>query len=246
MPSAPSILSNDDNAGTVVDLLQGWLKQASSPDASQWLAGEIDCQRIALDERRLGMAIGAAGRRIGRKQLWLSATDIATAQALYKRWRPDTWSTDVAARVALMLSTWRANDGVRFATLIDRLCLTAELTEHVACLKGFAVFPAPRKLLTQARAAVRSSAQAVFEAIACHNPYPADHFDADAFNHMVVKCVFSGVPMDAIVGLNERRNHELVRMMRALVSERHAAARAVPDAVYQWIADASTSNPAST
>lgn len=226
---------SDEKAAAAADLLQRWLKRAISPVASQWLDVEIGRQRDALDERRLGMAIGLAGRRVGRETLSLSAADLAAAQSLHKGWRPDTWSTDEAARVALVLATWRGDNEERFATVIDRLCATGELTEHVACLKGFPVFPAPGRLLTRARAAVRSSTQAVFEALACHNPYPADNFDQAAFNQMVVKCVFSGVPIETVVGLDGRRNDDLVGMMRDLVSERHAAGRPVPDAVHRWI-----------
>jgi hypothetical protein len=232
-PAAPSI-HTDDHASATVDLLRHWLKRVLPADAVQWLDGEIDRQRAGLDERRLGMAIGLAGRRAGHAGLSLSAADLAAAQASHSRWQPDTWTTNEAARVALLLATWRG-DEERFAALVDRLCATGELTEHVACLKGFPVFPVPAKLLARARAAARSSTQAVFEAMACHNPYPAHHFDADAFNHMVVKCVFSGVSIGAVVGLDERRNDELIRMMRDLVSERHAAGRAVPDAVHRWI-----------
>jgi hypothetical protein len=234
MSSAAPDIEIDKHAAGTVDLLRQWLARVLAADAAQWLDGEIDRQRAGFDERRLGMAIGLAGRRTGRAELSLATADLVAAQALYSRWRPDTWSTDEAARVALMLATWQG-DEERFAALVDRLCATGELTEHVACLKGFAVFPASAKLLPRARAAVRSSTQAVFEAMACHNPYPADHFDAEAFNHMVVKCVFSGVPIGAVVGLDERRNDGLVRMMRDLVSERHAAGRPVPDAVHRWI-----------
>jgi hypothetical protein len=138
--------------------------------------------------------------------------------------------------VALLLATW-SGDEAAFAARVDRLCATGELTEHVAALKGFAVFPAPASLLSRARAAVRSSMQPPFEAIACHNPYPADHFDEAVYNQMVVKCVFSGVPIETIVGLDERRNDELVRMMRDLVSERRAAGRLLPDAVHRFIAN---------
>jgi hypothetical protein len=234
MSSAATDVETGNRSAGTADLLRQWLARALSADAAQWLDGEIDRQRAGVDERRLGMAIGLVGRRIGRAELTLSAGDLAAARASYPRWQPGTWSADEAARVALMLATWR-DDEERFAALVDRLCATGELTEHVACLKGFAVFPAPARLLPRARAAVRSSTQAVFEAMACHNPYPADHFDADAFNHMVVKCVFSGVPISAVVGLDERRNDGLVRMMRDLVSERHAAGRPVPDAVHRWI-----------
>jgi hypothetical protein len=232
-PVAP-IRSVDDAAAA--DLLRHWLKRVLQTGAAQWLDTEIDRQRDAIDERRLGMALGLVGRRVGRSELSLSAADLAAAQALHPRWRPDLWGSDEAARVALLLATW-IGDEAAFAARVDRLCATGELTEHVACLKGFAVFPAPASLLSRARAAVRSSMQPPFEAIACHNPYPADHFDEAVYNQMVVKCVFSGVPIETVVGLEERRSAELVRMMRDLVSERRAAGRLLPDAVHRFIAN---------
>ena len=234
MSSATPMPTLDDATAAAIDLLRRWLKRVLQAGAAQWLDAEIDRQREAVDERRLGMALGLVGRRIGRTELALSGDDIAAAQVLHPRWRPDMWGTDEAARVALLLATW-SGDEAAFAARIDRLCATGELTEHVACLKGFAVFPAPASLLSRARAAVRSSMQPPFEAIACHNPYPADHFDDAVYNQMVVKCVFSGVPIETVVGLDERRNAELVRMMRDLVSERRAAGRLLPDAVHRFI-----------
>ena len=97
-------------------------------------------------------------------------------------------------------------DDQAFAARVDRLCTTAEVTEYIAYLKGFAIFPAPKLLYGRAREGVRSAITPVFAAIACHNPYPFDHFDEDAWNQMVVKCVFNGAPIETIVGLQERRN----------------------------------------
>ena len=233
MPPAP-VQTVDDAAPATIDLLRNWLARTVQVEVTQWLDAEIDRQRDGVDERRLGITLGLIGRRIGRVDLSLASTDLTAAQALHSRWRPDMWGTDEAARVALMLATW-TGDEERFAARVERLCVTGELTEHVACLKGFAVFPAPTRLLGRAREAVRSSAQPLFEAIACQNPYPADYFDEAAYNQMVVKCVFSGVPIETIVGLSTRRNDDLVRMMRDLVSERHAAGRPVPDAVHRWL-----------
>jgi len=51
-----------------------------------------------------------------------------------------------------------------------------------------------------------------------------------------VKSVFVGAPLDTIVGLNERRNPDLVLMLRDFVAERHAAGRPLPDAVHRYIA----------
>ena len=239
MSSPESVQAQSSAAATAaIDLLLQWLGRTIKPDALQWVQDEIRRQRERIDERRLGMALGLAGRRIGRDALSLSAADLANAQALRRHWRPDTWRADEAARTALMLATWTGEEQT-FAARVDRLCLTGELTEHVACLKGFAVFPGPAGLLQRAREAARSSMQPPFEAIACHNPYPADYFDEAAFNQMVVKCVFSGVSIEAVIGLDERRNDELVRMMRDLISERHAAGRPMPENVHRWMAGAS-------
>lgn len=235
MSSATPTRIVEANAVATIDLLRTWLARVLSVEAAQWLDAEIARQRDAAEEARLGVAIGLVGRRVGRAALAISAEDIAAAQALHARWRPDTWGTSEAARVALLLATWNSDEDA-FAARIERLCTTGELTEHIACLKGFAVFPAPGRLLGRAREAARSSVQPIFEAIACQNPYPADCFDMAAFNQMVVKCVFSGVPIATIVSLEERRNDDLVHMLRDLISERHAAGRAVPDSVHRWIA----------
>jgi hypothetical protein len=222
-------------SGTM-ELLERWLARVASAESMQWLRTEAERQRFLPDERRLGVALGLCPRRIGRADLNLSADDILAAQVLRPRWRPDTWSTDQAARISLVLSTWR-QDASAFAALLDRTCERADLGELVACLKGFAIFPASERLYARAREALRSSVQPVFEAIACNNPYPADHLEEPAYNQMVVKCIFTGVSIAEIVGLDERRNGDLLGMLGALVSERQAAGRMVPDTVLQWIAD---------
>jgi hypothetical protein len=84
----------------------------------------------------------------------LSSTDLGAAQQLRACWRPDLWSADEAARLAILLATYRGDDRV-FAARIERPCATAELTEHIACLKVFAIFPAAELLGPRAREAVR-------------------------------------------------------------------------------------------
>ena len=217
----------------VIDLLLRWLAARLAPDALSWLAGEIDRQHGTVDERRASLALGLVGRKVGRKDLLLSEEEERAARGLRADWQPKGWGTDETARVAILLATHR--DDQTFAARVDRLCTTAEVTEYVAYLKGFAVFPAGRHLHDRAREGVRSSAEPVFKAIACHNPYPYDYFDEAGWNQMVVKCVFTGAPIDAVIGLNRRRNRELLQMLTDLVAERRAAGRAVPDAVHDFI-----------
>jgi hypothetical protein len=221
-------------SAATLDLLRQWLSRMLTPQAMQWLDAEIARQCDQVDERSLGMTLGMIPRKIGRIDLSLSPGDGAAACVLRARWRPGLWSTDEAARVAILLATYRSDDET-FATRVDRLCVTGELTEHVAYLKGFAIFPGAEKLCARAREAVRSSATPIFQAIACDNPYPFDHFDEAAWNQMVVKCVFNGLSIETMVGLTERRNPELVAMLRDLVSERHAAGRPLPEPVHRYI-----------
>jgi hypothetical protein len=216
------------------DLLLGVLSRVLAPDALSWLTAEIDRQRAAADERRLAIALGLTSRKVARVELALNPDEATTARQLRAAWQPELWSADEAARV-LILGASHGGDDQAFAARVDRLCTTAEVTEHIAYLKGFAIFPAPSLLYGRAREGVRSAITPIFAAIACHNPYPFDHFDEDAWNQMVVKAVFNGVPIETIVGLRERRNGEVVQMMRDLVSERRAAGRPLPDAVHAYV-----------
>jgi hypothetical protein len=219
-----------------IALLRQWLARALPADAMQWLDDEIARQEAGADERRLGIALGLASRKLGRAELKLGADDIATAQQLRPGWQPQSWSAAEAARVVLWLATYNGDDA-GFAARVDKLAATAEVTELVACLKGFAVFPAPAALYARAREGARSSIGAVFEAIACNNPYPRDHFDEAAWNQLVVKCVFVGAPIETIVGVAGRRNPELLEMLRDLVAERSAAGRALSKAVHEYVED---------
>lgn len=219
----------------IIDLLHGCLARTLRPEAMAWLDAEFDKQRNAVDDRRLAIALGIAGRKVGRADLSLSEAELAAAHDLRRGWQPERWGADEAARVVLVLTTYRGDDQA-FAARIDRLCAAAEVTELVAYLKGFAVFPAAEALHARAREGVRASMRPPFEAVACHNPYPFDYFDEAAWNQMVVKCVFTGAPIDTIVGLRDRRNSTLVRMLEDFAAERHAAARPLPAAVHDYIA----------
>jgi hypothetical protein len=225
-------------------LMLRWLERVLAADALGWLVQEIDRQQASADEGRLGMALGIAGRKVRRVELGLSTEDAASAGALREAWQPQSWTADEAARIALLLATHRGDDGA-FAARLERLCVTAEVTEHISYIKGFAIFPAGVRLLPRAREAIRSSIAPVFEAIACRNPYPRDRIDIEAWNQMIVKCVFGGTPLETIVGLEERRNDELIVMLRDLVAERHAAGRSLPKEVHDFIAGRGASAPTS-
>ncbi|MES4902928.1 MULTISPECIES: EboA domain-containing protein [unclassified Streptomyces] len=66
-------------------------------------------------------------------------------------------------------------------------------------------------------------------------PYAARHLDAHSWRHAVLKCLFSGVPVDAVAGLaaRGRGDAELARMLADYAAERTAADRPVPADLYR-------------
>ncbi|OEJ24165.1 hypothetical protein AS594_06380 [Streptomyces agglomeratus] len=69
-------------------------------------------------------------------------------------------------------------------------------------------------------------------------PYAAEHLDQHAWRHAVLKCLFTGVPVEAVDALSPRSqgDTELARMLRDYAAERTAAGRPVPDDLHRVLA----------
>lgn len=69
-------------------------------------------------------------------------------------------------------------------------------------------------------------------------PYAARHLDAHGWRQAVLKCLFTGVPVEAVAGLAERArgDAELARMLDDFAAERTAAGRPVPSGLYRVLA----------
>ncbi|MEU8982585.1 EboA domain-containing protein [Streptomyces sp. NPDC048309] len=77
-------------------------------------------------------------------------------------------------------------------------------------------------------------------------PYAARHLDAHNWRHAVLKCLFTGVPVDEVAEL-PRRAHadaELARMLGDYADERAAAGRPVPEDLYRVLALTEPTQPA--
>ncbi|GAA3881562.1 EboA domain-containing protein [Streptomyces lacrimifluminis] len=69
-------------------------------------------------------------------------------------------------------------------------------------------------------------------------PYAARHLDAHNWRHAVLKCLFTGVPVDAVADLQHRAqaDTELARMLDDYAAERTAAGRPVPEDLHRVLA----------
>ena len=201
-------------------LLRAWL------GPQPWLDGQL--ARVAAgDERALFLAMGLAGRKVGRAPL---AVDATAADQVRPGWTALGWSADQAARTLLALAL-PAGDPVRWLATLDRCFHAATVEELVALYQALPLLPHPTLLVPRAAEGVRNAMTPVFAAVALDNPFPAEQLGDEAFNQMVLKCFFCGCDSARIAGLQGRANAELGRMLAHYARERRIAGRVVDPAL---------------
>lgn len=217
-------------------LLRAWLDRQLPAPARGWLAeaaGRVAAPAADEARRALFLAVSLASRRTGKDDLALSPADLDHARRARPGWDPRGWSCDQAARLYLLLST--GLDGTRFAGRVDELCTTADVGELVALHAGLPLYPDPPRHAARAAEGARSNMSAVFRAVAHANPYPAEVFTEEAWNHMVLKALFLGVALWPIQGLDRRANPALARMLCDYAHERWAAGRPVSPELWRCV-----------
>lgn len=208
---------------TSANLLNRWVI-AQAPEEAEWVTTSLKAISDGAPERDLHIFLGLAPRKLGKADLVLTDADLAAADAAHKGWDPRGWSIDGAARVVALLNT----SGNRpFSERFKDLRRTADVAEMIALYRGLPLYPEPAALDFEVGEALRSHIRAVFEAVAHHNPYPRDHFDEHRWNHMILKALFIDSTLSPIVGLTERANPELARILVDYAHERWAAGRPV-------------------
>jgi hypothetical protein len=126
-------------------------------------------------------------------------------------------------------------DPVPFVRTLDRIFGDGDLGELVALYQALPLLPEPEAHRSRAAEGVRSNMQAVFEAVALRNPYPAEQLDEGAFNQLVLKCLFLGSPLHLVHGVDRRANGSLARMLCDYAHERWSAARPVSPELWRLV-----------
>ena len=188
--------------------------------AADWLRTQV-AKIETGDERALFLAFGLAPRKVGKADLSSGAGETASGFA--------GWSADQAVR-AKLLQSFPTDHEPRWLAAFDKLADAAEVRELIALYKSLPLLPFPDALADRAADGLRTNVKGVFEAIAHDNPFPRDRFNDDRWNQMVLKALFIGSSLKPVVGLEDRMNDDLARMLRDYAAERTAAGREVsPD-----------------
>ncbi len=160
-------------------------------------------KKVATDATALRTVFPGVGRRVGRGP-------------------SDTpgWTVDDVARVELL----KAAPGG--AAEMPDLYRYGDAAEKRAVLRGLSVVDIGDAGLDLVADALRTNDTRLVTA--AMGEYAAEHLDDAAYRHGVLKCVFMGIPLAEVAGLDRRTDDELLRMMRSFAAERTAAGRDVP------------------
>lgn len=136
-------------------------------------------------------------------------------------------------------SGWSVEDGIRTVLLL-RLPLAGEELAAEAAARYWGGDAAERRGVLRALPFLRIGAAGLTLTddglrtndtrliSAALGPYARVHLDQYRWRQAVLKCLFTGIPLHRVAGLNERRDAELARMAQGFAAERRAAGRTVP------------------
>ena len=216
-----------------VALLAGWVARQASPAGRAWLEAGV-AQIPTLDERVQTALLGMAARNLGRDALALDGADLAAADRSRPGWRPAGLTLADAGRLVLLASSHGGN-GAALAARLLFLCRTGDLGEVIGYYRGLPILPEPQELLPVAHEGVRSAMQPVFDAVALHSPFPAEMFDEDSWNQLVLKSLFIGSSLLSIQGLDDRANPRLATTLVDYAHERWSAGRPVSPELWRCV-----------
>ena len=161
------------NGKTPLDLLRAWVVERASKSAAEWFDEQLLKLEAAPTEKDFHLSLGYAPRRLGKADLALGSQELTTAAAARAGWDPGDWSVDQAARIAMILATFKGDTQV-FRDRLETLFRTADVGELITFYRGLPLYPDAEDCThARAREGARSGMRPIFEAVAHRNPYPA-------------------------------------------------------------------------
>ncbi|WP_107669123.1 EboA family metabolite traffic protein [Cyanothece sp. BG0011] len=210
----------------ILNYLQNCLEKQLHQSALTWLNWTMEKLSENPSQQTLFIGFSQAARQVGKANLSLSQEALSTARQLRPGWMPEYWTVDQTVRTLLLLN-FRAEDADDYLASIEKLFSAADVAEQIALYQSLPVLPYPEQLKARAIEGLRTNMVTVFNAIALHNPYPADYFDEAAWNQMVLKALFVESHLSQIQGLDSRVNAKLAKMLSDYAHERWSAGRSV-------------------
>lgn len=204
------------------------VRSRCSDRAKQWIDRVYAEIGMSLKTTAFAGAYAGARRRLGTAAITLDSDEERLARDAHVP--ALQWMTlEEVGRMTLLLRATECLPTEDHTGFISDVYQRGDNDERRALLCALPILPDPPRHLAIAIEACRTNVQTVFEAIACENPYPFHYFPHKNFNQLVLKALFTEVPLRRVIGLEQRITDDLIRMTEDYVSERRAARRFVPE-----------------
>ncbi len=231
-PHQPEASAQQANPVEAILFLEGLLDQQAQSNACDWLAQQR--KKVKENERTFFLAFSLASRYFETRPINLSQEQGTAAEQIRPGFRPQYWSQLQIARALLLLENSHQEEE-RFINTLTRLAETADVAEQTALYAALPLLPHPAGLRKRAAEGIRTNISVVFDAIALHNPYPAEYLEEGPWNQMVLKAVFMNRPLYQIWGADKRTNPALSQMLLDFAHERWAAHRSVTPELWRFV-----------
>ncbi|GAA0375750.1 hypothetical protein GCM10009092_44960 [Bowmanella denitrificans] len=135
------------------------------------------------------------------------------------------WDVAQLARVLLLAELLLQNNITDRAAIFVKVYQQGDEQERLAWLKAIQLLDAQGEMRDFVIHAARTNSHQCFAAIALNNPYPALHYDDEAFEQLVLKSLFMELDVRQILGILPRRTARMQALVEDLREERLAAGR---------------------
>ncbi|MGN6508921.1 MAG: EboA domain-containing protein [Chitinophaga sp.] len=197
----------------------------------QWISDKLRAWQDTQSMQAFNLAFTAAPRFLGRDAVNVTGEQIAALQPF----QPEGYTTDRLFRVWWLLQLPDTNQQA-YTQAIENLFHAAEMNELVALYGALPLLAFPEAWKLRTAEGIRSNIGVVLEAIMLRNPYPAQYLDEPAWNQLIMKAFFTDKPVQFIIGVDERANPALARILTDFAHERWAAGRSVNPLTWRMVA----------
>ena len=221
-----------DQSEEVKKIIVTITRENLSSEAWSWLAEK--CILVNHSGQQLNTAFVSIPRKTGRTVIHFTKEQAEALSMARPYFRIDNWTIDRLSRVWLLLHIDAGKKDDYFRT-IENLFLAAEMNELVALYSSLPVLQYPELWRGRCAEGIRSNIGIVLEAVICDNPYPSEQLSEAAWNQLVMKAFFTDKPIHRIIGIDQRTNKELAKMLWDYANERWAASRPVNPQLWRCV-----------
>ncbi len=199
----------------------------------EWLFEKIKGITTDQSSRELFISFSLCGTKLSDEEIpWDRPKNNALTRFFSER-----GATELEVGRITLLTVAIESDSDFFVPKVQQLLQIADNKELVTILKYLMVVPQSEKFKNAAVDALRTNIADVFDAIALANPYPSRYFNDQQWNQMYLKAAFMQRDLGQILGIEQRANKELARIISDYAHERWAASREIDPEIWRPVAN---------